>query len=98
MVDNKREALLASISRNFIDFYKEEKGIKSVKLYTATQLAEDYIERIKLSLEKELNAKIELNVRVRDHLIGGFILMVDGKMMDASIFNRLKELKNQLLN
>lgn len=98
MVDNKREALLPSISRNFIDFYKKEKGLKTVTLYTAFELDEDYISNVKTVLEKELNASIELSVRVRDHLIGGFILMVDGKMMDASIATKLKELKKKLLS
>ena len=98
MVDNKRDTLLPSISRNFIDFYKEEKGLKTVTLYTAFKLDEDYISSLKPILEKELEAKIELNVRVRDHLIGGFILMVDGKMLDASVSNKLNKLKKKLLS
>ncbi len=98
LVDNRREGMLSSVSRNFIDFYKEEKGIKSVTLYTAYKLPEDYVLEIREVLHKELNAEIELSVRVRDNLIGGFVLMVDGKMMDASILNRLKKLKNKLLS
>lgn len=98
MVDNRREALLASIARNFIDFYKEEKDVKSVTLFTAVELDKDYLSRIKELLQKELGAKIEMNVRVRDNLIGGFILMVDGKMIDATVANKLKELKKKLLS
>ncbi|TLX77165.1 ATP synthase F1 subunit delta [Labilibacter sediminis] len=98
MVDNKRDTLLSSISRNFIDFYKEEQGLKTVTLYTAFELDDEYINNLKPILEKELDAKIELIVRVRDHLIGGFILMVDGKMIDASVANKLKKLKHRLLS
>jgi len=98
MVDNKRESMLASIARNVIDFYKEEKKIKSVALYTAVPLDEDYLLSIKDLLQNELDAKIDMTVRVRDNLIGGFILMVDGKMMDTTIANKLKELKKKLLS
>ncbi|SMO60729.1 ATP synthase F1 subcomplex delta subunit [Saccharicrinis carchari] len=98
MVNNKREPLLASIARNVIDFYKEEKNIKSVALYTAVPLEEDHLSRISEMLQQELNAKIQLTVRVRDKLIGGFVLMVDGKMIDATIANKLKELKKKLLS
>ncbi len=98
IIDNKREELLEDIGRNYIDFYKNQIGLKTATLYTAFPLTEDYIANVKDLLEKELKTKIELNVSIREHLIGGFILMVDGKMMDASIFNKLKKLKNKLLS
>ncbi len=98
MVDNRRESILASIARNFIDFYKDEKRVKSVALYTAFQLDDEYLSKIRDLLQNELDAKIEMTVRVRDNLIGGFILMVDGKMMDTTVANKLKELKKRLLS
>lgn len=90
--------MLASIARNVVDFYKEERNIKSVALYTAVQLEEEHLLSIKNLLQNELDAKIDMTVRVRDNLIGGFILMVDGKMLDATIANKLKELKKKLLS
>ena len=98
IIDNKREELLSGITRNYIDLYKKNNGIKTAAIYTATDLSDEYVSKVKTLLEKELKAKVELTVSVRDHLIGGFILMVDGKMMDASIFNRLKMLKHKLLS
>ncbi|MGQ1788277.1 MULTISPECIES: ATP synthase F1 subunit delta [unclassified Saccharicrinis] len=98
MVDNRRESMLASIARNYIDFYKKDKNIKTVSLYTAFELDKEYLNTVKDILKKELGTDIELTVRVRDNLIGGFILMVDGKMMDATVANKLKELKKKLLS
>ncbi len=98
VIDNNREDLLSDIGRNFVDFYKDIIGLKTATLYTAFPLEDDYISKVKEMLQKELNTKIELNVSVREHLIGGFILMVDGKMMDASIFNKLKTLRSKLLS
>ena len=98
MVNNKRVSLLASIARNVIGFYKDEIKIKSVALYTAVPLEEAHLLSIKDLLQSELDAKIDMTVRVRDNLIGGFILMVDGKMLDATIANKLKELKKKLLS
>ena len=98
MVDNRRESMLAAIARNFIDQYKDEKDIRSVTLFTAVELDEEYLSGIKDLLQEELGAKVEMTVRVRDNLIGGFILMVDGKMMDATVANKLRELKKKLLS
>lgn len=97
LVDNKREQMLKSIIRNFIDCYKKNIGLKTAILYTATDLDDKYIQSIKIVIEKELKATIELHVKVKEQLIGGFVLMVDGKMMDASIAQKLNELKNKIL-
>ncbi len=98
LVENKREIMLDSIVRNFIDKYKAQKGIKSATIYTAIPLPKDYVEKVQSLLEEDLNCKIELTIGVKENLLGGFILMVDGKMMDASILTKLKALKNKLLN
>lgn len=98
LVDNGREAMLQNIAVDFTDFYKKEKGIKSVSLYTALKLDEDYVSNIKQVLEKELNAPIQLNVFEREHLIGGFMLMLDGKLIDTSVAAKLQQIKKQLLS
>ncbi len=98
IIDNQREELLADIARNFIDFYKKQTGLKTATIYTAFPLSDEYLVKVKDLLENELKADIELNINVQEHLIGGFILMVDGKMIDASIFNKLKVLKSKLLS
>lgn len=97
IIENKREQMLPSIIRNYIEYYKEGSGLKSATLYTAKTLDDTYINSFKKLLEKELNSPIELKVKLKEQLIGGFVLMVDGKMMDASISNKLNELKNKLL-
>ncbi len=98
LVENKRESMLDSIARNFIDEYKDRKGIKSATIYTALPLTNDYTDKVQNLLEKEFKCKIELEVSVKENLLGGFVLMIDGKMMDASILSKLKALKNKLLS
>ncbi len=98
LVDNGREALLIHIAHDFTDMYKREQQIKSVSLYTPTTLNTDFINTIKTTLEAELHSKVELSVFVKEHLIGGFMLMLDGKLIDTSVFSKLKKIKKQLLS
>jgi F-type H+-transporting ATPase subunit delta len=41
---------------------------------------------------------IELETAVKDELIGGFVLEVQGNLVDASILRDLKDVKKQFLN
>lgn len=98
VVENNREVILRSIFRNFSSLYKQHKGIKSVTLYTAFNMDDSHLDSIKEFLAKELKATIELNMVLKEDLLGGFILKVDDKMVDASIAGKLKRVRNQLIN
>ncbi len=74
------------------------KGIKEVKLYTAAPFDEQQSEALLQFLKNQFKAPIELSVKVKPDLLGGFILTVDGKMADASMSTKLKEIKKQLLS
>lgn len=98
LVDNNREELLVDIIRRFITLFKQNSGIKTVALYLATEMDQDHINYIKSYLKEQLKAPIELSVKIKPELLGGFILTVDGKMVDASLHSKLKQVKKQLLS
>ncbi len=97
VVDNNREAILDSIFRSFISFYKKEKNIKSVTLYSAYEMDSAFKDEVKSVISKELNCNIELSVITKTELLGGFILKVDDKMVDASMLGKLKQVRNHLI-
>ena len=98
VIDNNREAILDSIFRSYISFNKKEKNIKSVTIYSAFEMEDAYVVSVRKILAKELGEPIELKVVTKEDLLGGFILKVDDKMVDASITGKLKQVRNQLIN
>jgi len=96
MTQNKREAFLPSVCRVFYDQYKLNKGIKSAKVTTAGVLHDDTAKRIKESLEVFFKSHIELDKEIKPELIGGFILRVDDKQLDASVASQLKKIRKEL--
>ena len=44
------------------------------------------------SVEKQENSKVELRTSINPEIIGGYILDVDGKRLDASIIRQLSKL------
>lgn len=89
-----REAYLPEIASEFINQYKEHKGISSVHIKTATPMSDDVLEAIKKKLlASDVTAEtLDITTEVDEDLIGGFIVKVGDQLVDASIAYKLKEM------
>lgn len=89
-----REALLPAIANEFHNAYNDFKGIQKASIISTIKLDGELRAEI-IAMVKELSSKktIELNEKVDKDLIGGFILNVGDKQIDASISSKLKALK-----
>ncbi len=96
-VRNNRENFIASICINILDFIRKEKNIKTAVITTAQSLDEVLLRKVEKILEKELNGKVELTTRVNSGLIGGLVLRIDDKQLDAAVSTQLKNLKQEML-
>lgn len=89
-----REPILASIAREFHNAYNEYRGIGKATVTTAIPLDERLRAEIENLVRKYSDKKqIELKEIVDPDLIGGFILKVGDRQVDASIKSKLKILK-----
>jgi len=89
-----REPLLPEIASGFHNAFNEYKGVGQATV--TTPVAMDASTRKKIEdIVKALSTKgsIELEEKVDKELIGGFVLNVGDKQIDASIRSRLKALK-----
>ncbi|MFT3740985.1 MAG: ATP synthase F1 subunit delta [Breznakibacter sp.] len=97
VLDKKREEHLSAIIRNYGDMFRKDQHILRV-VYTAAALPDaDFESKLKAQLETLLKSQIELSVKEKKELIGGFTLLVDGKLADTSISSKLKTIQKQLL-
>lgn len=97
ITNNKREVHIPGICRNFLDLTRKDQNIKSAVMVTATEINSKTVEKIKVLIEKELTATIELSCQVEPEIIGGLILRIDDKQYDASVNTQLKKIKQTLL-
>lgn len=98
VLKNRRELFIPGIARNFEELYKKHKGIKSAILTSAITMDDTTREKIGKILRDTLNARIELSTEENSSLIGGFVIRIDDQQYDASVSNKLKTIKKQLLN
>jgi F-type H+-transporting ATPase subunit delta len=97
LTDNKREVYIASVSRVFLDMYKQKEGIKSAVVTTAGKLEDSTAKSIKKTLEEYYKCNIELEAQINPEIIGGFVLRVEDQQLDASVVSQLREIKKGLL-
>jgi F-type H+-transporting ATPase subunit delta len=99
LINKGREANLPEITETVIDQVNEIKGIRKVKLTTATPVSDAVQKSIidKIRTSAGVNS-IELETSVKEELIGGFILETGGRLIDASVLRDLEDVKRQFLD
>jgi F-type H+-transporting ATPase subunit delta len=97
VIKNKREAFLPGIARNYLAFYRKDKGIRTASLVTAAPVDDAAMKAIRDLIEKAYDSEVELTVSVDEDVIGGFVLTVEDLKYDASVASSLKKMKKQLL-
>lgn len=97
LVNKGREEYLPEIAEVFLDQYRVLKGISRIKLITATPVEAGMLKEIeaKLLASSETAQTLEMTTEVDPDLIGGFVIEFKDKMYDASIANKIEELKKE---
>jgi len=99
LCSKNRESLLPEIISSFIEQYNKIKGIHKVTLTTAIPVTEEIKNSFTSKIQSGTSVKnIELETVVDERLIGGFVLEMDGKLIDGSILRDLNDVKKQFAN
>ncbi|MDG1283532.1 MAG: ATP synthase F1 subunit delta [Flavobacteriales bacterium] len=93
----KRESLLPEIVHNFIELYKAQNNIQSATVTTAVPLSSDTKKSVLNYIKNQTKSTIELKELVDESIIGGAIIKMGDKQLDASVSKEILELK-QIFN
>jgi len=95
-----REGYLPEIATEFLNQYKRMQGISSVKLITASPISDASLETIKAKLlDSDVTDKsVDIETSVDESLIGGFVVQIGDKQIDASVSHKLAQLAKAMTN
>jgi len=96
IVKNGRESFIPAIARNFIHETKKYKGITESVLTTAVKVDDKVRKQITDLISEVFKTKVELKANVDPEIVGGFILQIDDNYIDASIKNKLRNIRKEL--
>jgi F-type H+-transporting ATPase subunit delta len=97
IVKNGRESFIPAITRVFIHETKKFKGITETVLTTAVKVDNKVKKQITDLISDGFKTKVELKENIDPEIIGGFILQIDDNYIDASIRNKLRKIKKELI-
>jgi len=95
---NKREYLLVEIAEAFLYLLKKHQQIVPVSIKSAQKLEKGTLDQILNKLKSHVTGDFEVTEEVDESLIGGFIVRMDDKQIDASVLTQLNRMKQELAN
>lgn len=96
LVEKNRAGEVAQVAEEFERMAAVEEGELSVELTTAYELSDEEARAIVGQIEQRSGRKVEANRTVDPELIGGMVLQVGSRRVDASIRGRIEQLGRDL--
>ncbi len=93
LADRQRIGLLDSVLERMLELYREQRNIALATVTSAVPLNEDQQSQLLKKVQLVAGTdNLELNLKVDSDLIGGFIVSVGSKVIDASIAGQVRRL------
>ncbi|MDA0172065.1 ATP synthase F1 subunit delta [Solirubrobacter taibaiensis] len=96
LIENHRTPAVFRVRREFDRLWREENKRLPVQVTSAVELDQATVTQIGDRIAQQTGQKIDLSASVEPDIIGGIIVRVGNSILDASIRNRLEQLRKQV--
>lgn len=93
LASKRREMHLEAIAEEFVAQYKAQKNILTAVITSAAGLDNVLLKQVQDLLKQSSKGEVELIEKTDKDLIGGFVLRMGDKQVDASILRKLKNMQ-----
>ena len=97
VLNKHRTTLLHTIIKEAIELIQKELNQQNGFVYSVNPLTQDQLLKLEEALRVHLGTPISLQNRINKSLIGGFLVDIQGKVFDASMIEKLNNLRQRLL-
>ncbi|SHK35153.1 ATP synthase F1 subunit delta [Thermocrinis minervae] len=92
VIDLNAIRFISDVKRIYAKEMEKELRMSRAKLITAHEIPSEYIARISQILKQRLGREFELELQKDENLIGGFVVVTDSFVLDASVKRALERL------
>jgi ATP synthase F1 delta subunit len=96
LIENHRTPVIFRVRRGFDQLWQEENKLLPVQVTSAIELDEATVSQIGARIAEQTGRKVELSSTVDSDILGGLVVRVGNSILDASIRNRLEQLRKQV--
>ena len=96
VAERHRMPAIFRMRREYDELWRKENKLLPVRITSAIRLDRDLVKEIGERIEEQTGQQIELTANVDPDVIGGLVLRVGNKVMDASVRGRLERLRREV--
>ncbi len=96
LIERHRMPAIFRIRTEFISLWDEANRLLPVHITTAVELDSETVQDLSKRIGDQVDRKIEMSTAVDPDILGGVMLRVGNVILDASIKNRLEQLRKQV--
>ena len=96
LVEKHRMPAIHRIRRELDHLWEEANKLLPVSITSAVELDRSTVEQIGTAIGDSTGRKVELTSEVNPDILGGLVVRVGNSILDASIRNRLEQLRKQV--
>jgi F-type H+-transporting ATPase subunit delta len=96
LAERHRMPAIFRIRRAYDALWRKENKLLPVTVTSAVELDEGLVDGLGKRIEEQTGKKVELTSKVDADVLGGLVLQVGNMVLDASIRNRLEQLRKQV--
>ena len=96
LAERHRMPALFRIRRSYDSMWAEENKLLPVTVTSAVELDEELVKSIGERIEEQTGRRVELSSKVDPDVLGGLQVRVGNMVLDATVRNRLEQLRKQV--
>jgi F-type H+-transporting ATPase subunit delta len=96
LIEKHRMPALFRIRDRYGALWEEENRLLPVEITSAVELDESIVSQLGDRISEQTGRKVDLTARVEPDILGGIVVQVGNSVLDASIRNRLEQLRKQV--
>jgi F-type H+-transporting ATPase subunit delta len=96
LIQNGRLNILSEAVDSYFTLLKEHNGEIDAEVITAVPLNDNNISDLQKSLSASLGKKVQVNQKIDKEILGGVIIKIGSKMLDASVSGGLRKLEKTI--
>jgi F-type H+-transporting ATPase subunit delta len=96
LIEKQRMPVIFRIRAEYDRLWEEENKLLPVEITSAVELPEATVKQLGDRISEQTGRRVELSSHVEPEILGGIVVQVGNSVLDASIRNRLEQLRRQV--
>ena len=96
LIEKHRMPVLFRIRANYDSRWEEENKLLPVQITSAVELDQQIVSQLGDRIAEQTDRKVDISADVDPDILGGIVVRVGNSVLDASVRNRLEQLRRQV--